>query len=53
MVSGPTASAQMLMVSAPTEPGETEEMVSTLEVLASAPEDLREFDLERLLASKR
>jgi hypothetical protein len=53
MVSGPTASAQMLMVSAPTEPGETEEMASTLEVLASAQVDLQESDLERLRASKR
>ena len=47
------ASAQVLMVSGPGEPGETEKAVSSLEALASALVDLSEADLERLQAAKR
>jgi hypothetical protein len=47
------ASVQVLMVSGPTEPGETEKAASTLEALASALVDLSEADLERLQAAKR
>ena len=44
---------QVLMVSGPTEPGETEKGASTLEALASALVDLPQADLERLQAAKR
>jgi len=47
------ASAQVLMVSGPTAPGETEKAASTLEALASALVDLSEPDLERLQAATR
>jgi hypothetical protein len=47
------ASVQVLMVSGPTEPGETEKAASTLVALASALVDLLQADLERLQAAKR
>jgi hypothetical protein len=53
MASRPTALVQVLMASAPMAPGETAEMVPTLEALASALEDLAQADLERLPAAKR
>jgi hypothetical protein len=42
-----------LMVSGPTEPGETKKAASTLEAFGSALVDLSEADLERLQAAKR
>jgi len=48
-----SASVQVLMVSGPTAPGETEKAASTLEALASALVDLSEPDLERLQAATR
>jgi len=48
-----SASVQVLMVSGPTAPGETEKAASTLEALASALVDLSEADLERLQAATR
>jgi hypothetical protein len=47
------ASVQVLMVSGPTAPGETEKAASTLEALASALVDLSELGLERLQVAKR
>ena len=47
------ASVQELMVSGPTEPGQTAKAASTLEALASALVDLLRADLERLQAAKR
>jgi len=47
------ASVQVLMVSGPTAPGETEKAASILEALASALVDLSEADLARLQAAKR
>ena len=44
---------QALMVSGPTESGETGKMASTLEALSSALVDLPEPDLERLQAAMR
>jgi len=48
-----SASLQVLTVSGPTAPGETEKAASTLEALASALVDLSEPDLERLQAATR
>jgi hypothetical protein len=48
-----SASVQVLTVSGPTAPGETEKAASTLEALASALVDLSEPDLERLQAATR
>jgi hypothetical protein len=47
------ASVQVLMVSGPTAPGETEKAAPTLEALASALADLSEVGLERLQVAKR
>ena len=48
-----SASVQVLTVSGPTAPRETEKAASTLEALASALVDLSEPDLERLQAATR
>jgi hypothetical protein len=53
MVSRPTASVQVLMVSAPMGSVKTEQTASSLEALGSAPVGLPEPDLERLQAAKR
>jgi len=48
-----SASVQVLMVSGPTAPGETEKAASILEGLASALVNLPQADLARLQAAKR
>jgi len=53
MASRPTAPVPVLMAPAPMAPGETAEMVPTLEALASALEDLAQADLRRLQSAKR
>jgi len=53
MASRPTAPVQVLMVSGPTAPGETEKAASILEEIASALVDLPVADLARLQAAKR